>query len=160
MRNSIKRLSRKAGICLMLVILLLSGCSPKQVESAKYRTDKAELNYYYSDLSEIKSVEYEQVYKSYVILGMEMGLSPSDPEYRGIIHLTEEAGEKMFSDHQWKENSATLPVFTTIDTAPLNSDTWYEYDDYNFDIFNTSMCFVEYFRFNGKDMIVFDIQTH
>ena len=147
-------------LSLMTLVVLLSGCIPKQVENAKPRSDVAELRLYLKDKSTIKSVDYEQVYISYVILGAEMGLSPSDPEYRGVIYLKEEAGKEFFDAHNWKEDTSTLPEFTCVDTKPLNSETWYEYDDTNFDFFDTAMVFVNYFRFNGKDKIVFDIQTH
>lgn len=156
-----KNRGRAKGICLLIVMLLcsvvLSGC--KTVEKANLIVGWEDMKMYIEDPSIVKSIQHESFYTSYVILGMEMGLSPSDPGYRGIIHLTEEAGKEMFEKYQWKEDSSALPVFTNIDTTPYNSDTWYVDEDPDFSFFNHAMCRVTEFRFNGKDTIIFGIQT-
>ena len=151
------------GIFLLVILLVcsafLSGCGPKQIEKTRLVVGKDSLKMYVKDLDAIKSVQYEKVDKVYKILGMEMGLSPSDPGYRGIIHLSEETGKEMFENSQWEVDSSPLPTFVNIDTSPLNSDTWYVNTDRDFSFFDPAMCNLKRFRFNGKDTIIFDIQT-
>lgn len=164
-RNSgnIIKFRKTTGICLLLVLLLctamLSGCKGKTVEIAQPVVGKEKLKLYVTDMSSIKSIQYESFSKSYIVMGMPMGMGPSDPGYRGIIHLSEETGKEIFDNYKWAEDPSPLPTFVNIDTTPLNSDTWYVSEDPDYAFFDYAMCRVTDFRFNGKNTIIFSIQT-
>ena len=155
---------KKIGITLLfgiaiLCTFLLSGCKPKQVEIASPVVGRDALNQLVENPNGIKSAQYEKVDKAYLIFGRPSSFGPSDPAYRGIIKLTEEEGKKIFKEHEWDEYTGTLPTFTNIDTTPLNSDTWYTIAVYNWDFFHNYYP-PDVFFFNGKDTIIFSVQTY
>ena len=153
-----KRITLLTGIILFCT-LLLAGCKPKQVELSDIVIGRDALNKLVENPDGIKSAEYERVYIAYMVFGMPNSFGPTDPAYRGIIKLTEEEGKKLFKEHEWNEYPGTLPTFTNIDTTPLKSDTWYTVARYDWDYFHNYYP-PDVFLFNGKDTIIFSVQTY
>lgn len=144
---------------MLLCTFLFTGCQPKQVELSNMVVGQENLKKLVENPDVIKSAQYESAYKAYMVLGRPCSFGPTDPAYRGIIKLNEEDGKKLFEEHEWDEYTGTLPTFTNIDTTPLNSDTWYTVALYDWDFFH-SYYPPDEFYFNGKDTIVFSVQTY
>ncbi len=153
-----KRITVVVLAFMMLCTILLTGCNGKTAEETQYPMLKSKLELYFTAPDMVGVTDFESVYLVNKVMGMNMSMGPSDPRYRGIITLKEEAGEDYFNAHTWKPYTGSLPSFVNIDTSPLYSDTWYEYDDVDFDFFQS--CQVNLFLFNGKDKIIFDISTY
>ncbi len=160
-----KNISKRNKITALLLItvllstMLLAGCQPKQVELVDQVVGREKLDGLLEDPTLVKSAQYEKVDKAYLILGTPSSLSPSDPAYRGIIKLTEENGEKLFTEHKWNEYTGSLPTFTYFDTTPLAGDTWYVVGVHDWNFFKNYYP-PDYFLFNGKDTIIFCVQTY
>lgn len=152
-----KRLT--AAVCLLAVIcaFLLCGCSSQLTEQTQYPTERAKIDKYFKDASVVKSTDFETVYVVDKMMGMNMSMGPSDPRYRGVIVLKEDFAKEYFTNCTWKSSTQAIPAFVNISTKPFYSDTWYEYDDTDFDFFES--CIVNTFLFNGKDTILFDVST-
>ena len=153
-----KRITLLTGIILFCT-LLLAGCKLKQVELTSMVVGTETLKTLVENPDGIKSARYENVDKAYLIFDTPSSLGPTDPAYRGIIKLTEEEGKKLFKEHEWNEYTGTLPTFTNIDTTPLKSDTWYTIARYDWDYFHNYYP-PDVFLFNGKDTIIFSVQTY
>ena len=155
--NRTKRITAVVLLAIVFGTAFFTGCNGKTVEQTQYPILKSKLELYLKDPANVTYADIESVYMVNKVMGMNMSMGPSDPRYRGVLTLKEEAGEDYFGAHTWKNYSGSLPSFVNIDTTPFSSDTWYEYDDVDFDFFQN--CQINSFLFNGKDKILFDIST-
>lgn len=153
-----KKLTPVIYLLIVLCMVLFAGCTVQTQEQTSYPTQKSKLNLVLSNPDVVKGTDFETVYLVNKVMGINMGGGPSDPRYRGTLKLDEEFAKEYFETHTWKNNTQPLPALVNIDTKPLSSETWYEYDDVDFDFFQN--CIVNAFLFNGKDTILFDISTY
>ena len=145
------------AFCVFLLGSFFTGC--KEVELTKHLRGSAVVGSIAPDLEGVKSCDYEQVDKAYRFLGQNLSLAPSDPRYRGILILSEEEGQKLWeSANDWELSDTPLPDLGDVDTSSIQGEDWY-YSRVLYDYFNI-LTFPSYLSFNGKDTIVFDVQTH
>ena len=148
-------------IVLLIVLPIFVFCAyPKTPkEFITYQKDKVFTNKYVDKLEGVVSCEYEKIDRAYVFLGKKYSMGPTDPEYRGIITLSEEEGKKIFNSYDWHLDNTFNPsgMVGSIDTSYLNGDEWYFNYDFDNEYFYMGLGYV---RFNGKDTIIFDQQMH
>ena len=152
-----KKVTSVVLLLMVLSVFLLVGCSSQIAEETQYPVQKEKLQIVLKDPDVVKTANFESVYLVNKVMGMDVGVGPSDPRYRGVLKLDEEFAEDYYKTHTWKSRTEPIPSLVNIDTKPFYSQTWYEYDDTDFDFFQN--CFVNTFLFNGKDTIIFDIST-
>ena len=153
-----KKVTSVIILFMILSLFLFTGCSGQTQEQTQYPIQKAKLNIVLTNPDVVKTTDFESVYLVNKVMGMNMGVGPSDPRYRGTLKLDEEFAREYFETRTWKQSTQPFPALVNIDTKPLYSETWYEYDDVDFDFFR--YCDVHTLLFNGKDTILFDISTY
>ena len=139
-----------------LSLSVLSGCSRKQVELIDYHSDKAFTNKYVKDL-DVEHCEYETIRIGYGPRG-DLSLGPTDPRYRGIITISEDEAKELFKSYNWIEVNDFADInLGNINLPDMETEKWYT--SYEFSNENLSMVQTYYCLFNGKDTIIFDVQT-
>ncbi|MCR5846991.1 MAG: hypothetical protein K6G75_02570 [Lachnospiraceae bacterium] len=139
-----------------LSLSVLSGCSRKQVELIDYHSDKAFTNKYVKDL-DVEHCEYETIRIGYGLRG-NLSLGPTDPRYRGIITISEDEAKELFKSYNWIEVNDFADInLGNIYLPDMEAEKWYS----SFEFSNDYMYMVQtyYCLFNGKDTIIFDVQT-
>lgn len=148
----ILNLKKLFALCISFVFVISSSACFKSKPEVYHFTGTDFTDYYVSSLQGLSYCEYERI-----TLGNPHSLvpGPTDYEYRGIIHLSEEEAEKIFNSYSWTEDTSfSCPDFGTVNTSFANNDSWYSCHEFQNDYFNYLN--VHYLRFNGKDAILFD----
>ena len=153
----------KKLICIILPIILilrLFACSTEPQEQISYSTSTAFIkNLTDGKLKGVTSCECETVRVAYRMFGRNFSMGPTDPDYRGIITMSEEEGENLFNQYNWIwDDTFVLEDIGEIDTSYLQGDKWYFCNDFETETFPTVI--VHYIRFNGKDTILFYVSSY
>ncbi|MCR4648968.1 MAG: hypothetical protein K5776_07820 [Lachnospiraceae bacterium] len=139
-----------------LSLFVLSACSRKQVELIDYHSDKAFTTKYVKNL-DVEHCEYETVRIGYGPRG-DLSLGPTDPRYRGIITISEDEAKELFNSYNWVEvNDFSDINLGNINLPDMEAEKWYtsyEFSNDHMSLVQTYCCL-----FNGKDTIIFDVQT-
>ena len=157
-KNKVKNMNRffRLFIVSVLAIFTLIGCERKQTEIIDHYHNQAFTNKYAKDLT-VTDCEYEQIRIGYGRNG-DYSLGPTDPRYRGVIKISEEQARELNSTYKWiYDDTFTSFDLGSIDTSSLQGEDWYFCNQFENDYF--SMVNRYFVRFNGKDTIVFDVQT-
>ena len=151
-----KRAEKTAIALLLGIVMCLTACQTKMVESTQHATGRTFTNKYMSSVKGITSTDYEGYWMSEKILWFEM--SGKDQGYRGIIYIDEAEAERMMKDYtDWWEETSPLPTMKDVDMTKVSGSTWYCSNQFTAE-FNT-MLQIKDLRFNGKDAIIFDVHT-
>ena len=148
--------------CFILSILLLfslSACSGDPQEIITTGSGTAFIKNLTEDLEGITGCEYETIRVAYKMFGRNFSMGPTDSSYRGIITLSEEEGEKIFKEYNWLlDDTFSADGMSEIDTSYLQGEDWYYC--YGFEVHTFPTVIINYVRFNGKDTIVFDVESY
>ncbi len=143
---------------LCCLTVMLCGCGrTTPVEVVSYYQDDRLMEHYGNTYENYISVEYEQVTIEWQdASGRESSVGPSEPKYRGVIHLSAEQARKLMNSYEWAENTPQI-VFDSIEYDIADSDIWYASKDFQTDLF--SKVVINHVSFNGTDAIIFEIQV-
>ena len=140
----------------LLSIFVLSACARQQVELIDSYNDKVFTNKYLKDV-DVKDCEYEMVRIGYGPRG-DLSLGPTDPRYRGIIHVSDDVAKELFDSYEWWEVTEHDDInLGNINLPDMDADRWYTSSGFVQE--NLFMVHTQYLYFNGKDTIIFDVQT-
>ena len=149
--------AKKIILALLLgMILLLTACQTKMVEVTDHKTGLVFTNRYMDSLKGITATDYEGYWMAEKILWFEF--SGKDQGYRGIIYIDEKEAERLMNDYNdWYYDSSALPYMKDVDMSPVAGSDWYGSNQFVGEF--STMLRINDLRFNGKDVIVFDVHT-
>ena len=128
------------------------GFNPDEpVTKVQYYTEDKPLMNHIDGLNDYKSLEYEAVVRT-----TRVSMGPHEPEYRGVIVLTDDAAEEIWNEYEWEEAEPEPFEFEKIDTDKLNSVTWYYSEEFEKDTIKYEH--VNYIYF-GDNTVIFSLQT-
>ncbi|SCW62369.1 hypothetical protein SAMN02910456_02230 [Ruminococcaceae bacterium YRB3002] len=118
-----------------------------------YSTDPAAIEKFIPEL-DYESVEFERIYVHTVTGGVDLSIGPTEPEYRGIIHMDGETCKAIMDRYKWDETAAPELDSENISLEGLDGP-WYRSNDFERETFKC--CSVYTVLCNGSE-IYFDIR--
>ena len=157
-----ERLPRPAVGCVRFLCLLICAvfslgvcaCSfdPNEpVTHVQYYSEAQPLMKHINGLDDYESLEYEAVVRT-----TRISMGPHEPEYRGVIVLSDDAADEIWNKYEWEDAGTVSFEFEKIDAGKLNADTWYYSEEFEKDTVKFER--VNYIYFNGNT-VVFSFQT-
>ncbi|MBQ6302909.1 MAG: hypothetical protein IJK83_02685 [Clostridiales bacterium] len=147
----------KAVVPLILTAaLLFSSCTSRSrrnepVKEVVLINDTWVVEKYMEAVSECDHAIYEQVSFN---TGRTDGLGPHEYRFRGIVYLTDEEAQSLWTGYEWEETVAPDFEFDMVDIEAVGSGPWYRCHDFEKDNYSTIVS--NYTVFDGEK-IVFDI---
>jgi len=148
------------SILLSLVFIFsLASCATKNKEI--YRVEECDGSFvienYTNEFSGFTEIKCEQYYTTWETTRSVTAIGPVEPGYRALLTLTEDKVNDMNDKYEWTEVSNPAFTFEIIEIGDKEGDTWYTCKSFEDDTFKTVA--INNVYFNGKDTLVFDIQT-
>ncbi len=142
----------------LTLILSITSCSRKMVEKVDvFEDDYFVTDHYTNGFDGITDITYERKVIEIQSFGRNVGFGPTEPTYRGVIHITSERAMELNENYTWEE--VDNPVFNAqeIDVSGLTDRTWYMCSDFNKDTFQAIS--VTRLYFDGVDSFYFELQV-
>lgn len=145
-------------LCCTLLMMSLSACG-EAVESVEKCGRNAQFYTYYGDFvfSGKAVADYEKIVTYVDVFGMHLSMGPTDPQYRGIIYISEEDAQRLLNDYEWEPVEDAKPDCAQVDMTNVSECNWMSSHDFTYELFE--IVIVNACYFNGVDAIYFDIQT-
>lgn len=141
------------ALAAMLLVIGLTACGKRHpVNKVELSNDYA-MEHYTNEFPQYDSLETEVYYVSWEG-GFFTSVGPTEPGYRAVVVLADEALEAV-SDYEWTLVDNPQLTMELIDVP--STAQWYECSKFTKD--KLKLVNVNYLYFDGKDTIVFDIQT-
>jgi len=140
-------------VCLALIPgVSACGFDPDEpVTKVQYYTEDKPLMNHIVGLDGYESLEYEAVVHT-----TKVSIGPSEPEYRGIIILSDDIADEIWNKYEWKEAEPGPFEFEKIDTCGFDSVTWYYSEGFEKDTIKHDR--VNYIYFS-ENTVIFSFQT-
>ena len=147
-----KKILRNIAITVTLIsAMLMTSCKNEPIRNVDLFTDDYVIEHYTQGVDDYESTEYERI----VITYKYFDIGPHEPQYRGIIYLTDEEAAELMEKYEWTEVQAVDFEFEEVDAGDLDGP-WYTCNDFKKDTFTTVNVYSAVF--NGE-AIVFDIHV-
>lgn len=155
-----RRIMKKtAFVAMMLSMLLCLSACTEAVEVVKLCPVSSEFASYYGDVTfqnETKA-KYEKIYTEVDFFGYRFSIGPTDPQYRGVIYISEEDANILLEKYDWSLAQDVEFNCENVDMSEFEDCEWLISPEFEREMFSCTMVNACYF--NGKNAIYFDIQT-
>lgn len=150
---------KRLGILLLALsaIALFGGCEEIPITEITCRKDAFVMEHYTKAADAYTDTEYERVLQTIKVRGMNMSMGPHEPEYRGMILLTDEKAKEIRDKYDWNKAETVEITFEKMEYKIPEDTEWYVAGGFAHDYF--TLVSVKQVYFDGKNTIIYDIQT-
>lgn len=145
-------------IIAVILLLLLGGCKEEVVRRVTRNDDDFVMEHYTNAKDAYKETEYEKITDSLEMRGFDVSIGPKEPEYRGMIRLTDEKAKELQDGYDWNKAEKVEIAFEQMEYKIPEEGEWYVSKAFEHDYFKLVSVYDAYF--DGKNTILYDIRTN